>query len=335
MDPDQIRNHKAFDSRWYHSIELAPGLFTPGKPRMPVALTRELLRHVDVEGGAGNGSGARCLDIGLQEGMVSTLMERRGASQVIGYDRVFRKGRLALVKEALQGKFELIGDMKLQDFPEVLVEAGIDPFDLVIFSGVFYHMFDPLGGLAVVRGLVRDGGICLVETTFAMDDANAMFLNSFGRFTAGGMPMKERTARPEGMMPGSLSCYWYTTPTCLDYMLRFLRFEPLDVVYFHVDDAVGDKPPEGRMAVACRAIPEPLAEPGDEWIEASQRPGLFSEFLDWDRVSSELPEIGYEASREGLVKGEAGSVDLKASMDSIGEFKVEEDQTHLTLDAKY
>ena len=79
MKPNEIRDDEAFDSSWFHAIELAPDLYTRKPRREPVGLVRELLRLTDVESGGVDGGGARCLDVGLQEGLVSILMERRGA----------------------------------------------------------------------------------------------------------------------------------------------------------------------------------------------------------------------------------------------------------------
>jgi len=60
-------------------------------------------------------------------------------------------------------------------------------------------MFDPLSGLAAVRGMVRDGGILLVETTAIFEDTDAIHLNTGGKFTQSGL--------------------WFVAPRLLDYML--------------------------------------------------------------------------------------------------------------------
>ena len=196
-------------------------------------------------------------------------------------------------------------------------------------------MFDPLTGLAVVRGLVRDGGICLVETAIAVEDDPKMYFNTFGQFTAGGR-RSPADQRPEGMMPGSPTCFWYVTPPCLEYLLRMLRFEPLDVVYFETAEAIEGKPQEARVAVACRAVAEPVVEPGDDWIPASHRhTGRFGAYLDWSRVESDAPPVGYDASREGLVRGPAGSVDVQATIEATEPFVVERDHSALPLGAKF
>ena len=180
------------------TLELAPGVFTSGRDHWAVAQTRDLLRRVDVEGGGGDGDGARCLDVGIQEGLVTILLERRGAAEVVGYDRLLRRPRLALVQQALETGFELVGGSKLQELPGAL--GPRQAFDVVVFSGVLYHMFDPFGGLAAVRGLVRDGGICVVETTTAFDDNEAMHFNSAGRFT----PSRSGTSPPGARLPAAI-----------------------------------------------------------------------------------------------------------------------------------
>lgn len=315
MDPDAIRSSKAFDSKWYYSLELAPGVYTPGREHRNVALTRDLLRRVDVEGGGADGGGARCLDVGIQEGMVSLLLERRGASEVVGYDRELRRGRLDLVQRALDSSFDLVGGMKLQDLTKALEDEGRDPFDVVIFSGVLYHMFDPLGGLASVRGLVRDGGCLLIETAVALDDRDVMHFNSAGRFT------------PQAL--------WFFTPRLLDYLMRFLRLSPLDVVYFGGGRRRGsEQPPQGRLAVACRAVSAPVPEPGDEWM-ARAKDVDFAEFLDWKAVVSDAPEVGYDESRDGLVRRDNGAVDLQASVSATSPLPVRSEETRLSLETRH
>jgi SAM-dependent methyltransferase len=350
MDSGEIREAPAFKLPWYYRLELASELYTDGPLRWSVTQTRELLRHVDVEGGGADGGGARCLDVGIQEGLVTFLLQRRGAAEVVGYDRVLRTDRIELAKQALGASFDLVGGMKLQDLPRSLAEQGHRPFDVVVFSGVLYHMFDPLGGLSTVRGLVRDGGICLVETAAAFSETDAMYFNSAGRFA-----------------PHAL---WFVTPSCLYYLLRFLRLEPLDVVYLagrgegELASADGDdgggvgrllgrarkrgrveakarherealKPAQGRVAIACRAVPSPPAQPDDAWINAKDHDVDFAEFLDWKAVTSDAPEVGYERSRGGLVKADDGSVAVQASIAATQPLPPNREHAQLALDAKY
>jgi SAM-dependent methyltransferase len=311
MDADEIRNSEAFHQRWYYNLELAPGLFTPGHDRGGVVLTRHLLERVDVESGGTGGAGVSAMDVGIQEGLVCILLDRRGASKVVGYDRRLRRGRINLAKRALGASFDVVGKVKLQDLPGVLAEAGHDPFDVVVFAGVLHHMFDPLGGLAAVRGCVRDGGVCLVEGHVVFGDDDVMHFNRDGRLTRNGL--------------------WFMTPRCFEYLLRFVRLEPLDAVYVDTGPTDGGELTQGRLAVACRAV----AEPTDEWLRRHTFGPSFAEYLDWSRVATDAPEVGYDGSREGLVKREDGRVDVPATLGSIDPLPPARERTRLALDAKY
>ncbi len=317
MNPERIKSNAAFQLGWYYRLELAPGLFTPGVDHAGVVQTRDLLERTDAENGGCDGGPASCLDIGLQEGMIPLLLARRGVNDVLGYDRALRTSRLNLVESALDHKFDLIGGMSLQQLPAALKQAGRGPFDLVVFSGVAYHMFDPMGGLAVVRGLVRDGGICVFETTVAFDDSDAMFFNSRGRFT------------PQGL--------WFMTPSCVDYLLRFVHFEPLDAVFLSGQPAKGAKPAQGRIAVACRAVPDAVSAGGDEWISAYGFLKDFAEFLDWEalKLKNEAPPVGYNAERKGLVRRDDGSLDIGATVAQGSPLRIDRARTNLGLGDKY
>lgn len=294
MNREEIRGHPAFHERWYYQMELAPGLVSNGREQRSVAQTRDLLSRTTI-------SGARCLDIGMQEGLVSTLLARRGASEVIGYDRVLQRERLVLVQATTQTDFSLVGGMPLQDLPHAVEGA----FDVVIFSGVLYHMLDPIAGLATVRGLVRNGGICLIETMVSSERSDAMYFNTKGHVSRWSL--------------------WLITPRLLDYVLRFLRFEPLDVVYL-------GKP--NRVAITCRAVSETVAERDDKWITSDRYDLDFSEHLDWDRVTSSEPEVAYDDSRPGLVARETGAaIDVEASVDATAPMSVDAQQSRLDFGA--
>ena len=169
-------------------------------------------------------------------------------------------------------------------------------------------------GLAIVRGLVRDGGICLVESAAVLEDTTTMHFNSFGRFTAGGR--RSRGDGPiEGMQPGSATCHWFVTPRCLDYVLRILRLS-------RSTSSTSDR--RARWTASRRRAGSP--SPAARWRSRSanrrrvdqgqQLQSRFGEFLDWDEVASDLREVGYDGSREGLVRGDAGSIDVHASVEA-------------------
>jgi tRNA (mo5U34)-methyltransferase len=60
-------------------------------------------------------------------------------------------------------------------------ELGVDDFDVVIYSGVYYHLKDPLLAFARLRQVMKEGGIIVVEgEVFNAEDSYAKFLFSRG-----------------------------------------------------------------------------------------------------------------------------------------------------------
>src|SRR3989442_987740 len=77
LDPAAIRKLIADHGRWWHEIELAPGIITPGDDS-----NRMKLPILDALGFPKTMVGLRALDIGCSDGYFSFEMERRGASVV-------------------------------------------------------------------------------------------------------------------------------------------------------------------------------------------------------------------------------------------------------------
>jgi 2-polyprenyl-3-methyl-5-hydroxy-6-metoxy-1,4-benzoquinol methylase len=147
---------------WYYSIELAPGVVTPGRDWPNLALTRLALGAADVRE-------RRCLDIGTQEGVVPTLLARRGAGRVVAQDSRDRSPRIDLVRSALGVDFDYLGGVRLDALRTATRALGAYPFEVVVFGGVLYHLHDPIAGLARARGLLANGGLMIVETITAID----------------------------------------------------------------------------------------------------------------------------------------------------------------------
>ena len=62
---------------WYHSLELAPGVVTPGWFDLRPVADRVLPASV---------AGLRCLDVGTFDGFWAFELERRGAAEVVAID---------------------------------------------------------------------------------------------------------------------------------------------------------------------------------------------------------------------------------------------------------
>jgi tRNA (mo5U34)-methyltransferase len=160
------------ERQWYHTLELAPGLFTPGWFDL-----REVARQVSLPASL---TGKRCLDIGTFDGFWAFEMERRGAAEVIAVDVLdprkwdwpepaneaaiaavgARKGSgdgFEIARAALGSKVER-HELSIYD----LDPAFLGTFDVVYIGSLLLHLRDPVGGLMAARG-VCSGELHLVD----------------------------------------------------------------------------------------------------------------------------------------------------------------------------
>ena len=293
-------------SKWYYSIELQKGTFTKGNHFPNVVLTRKILENIEVKNKC-------CLDIGSMEGLIPTLLKRRGARQVFAYDRrTDLSAKINLVKKAYDVDFHLITGIGLNKLPTELKKKKYFPFDIIVFSGVLYHMFDPLGGLATVRGLLRNGGILLLETGALINNAMAMYFNAEGRFYP-------RTN------------YFMISLDALDYMLRFLRLKPLDVIYFKQGKKTSDGLQKCRVCIPSLAIDKPLKGDGDQWMNKDFQTD-FKEFLCWDALKNTEPIVKYHTRNTSLkIRKDTGSVDIYETVVNTPEYTIKKEDSILKL----
>ena len=155
---------------WYHTLELAPGVVTPGwfdlRPAARIVPLPESLE------------GKRCLDVGTWDGFWAFEMERRGAAEVVaididdpdawdwpphtrlGDDEEERLAFLAgfksnaasfrLAHEALGSKVERI-NLSVYD----LSPERVGTFDVVFLGSLLLHLRDPVLALDRLRSVCR------------------------------------------------------------------------------------------------------------------------------------------------------------------------------------
>ena len=160
------------DHRWYHTIELAPGVTTPGwfdtRPavetvRFPSSLDRQ-----------------RCLDVGTFDGFWAFEMERRGAAKVVAIDILDPRKwdwpygsddaivrEMATMKAAGAG-FELAATTlgssveRLELSVYDLDSSTVGEFDFAYVGSLLLHLRDPVRALERVRSVVR-GEVLVVD----------------------------------------------------------------------------------------------------------------------------------------------------------------------------
>ena len=153
-DPGEIRRLIAEHGRWWHEIEVAPGIITPGDDsnRMKLPILDEL-------GLPGDLKGARALDIGCSDGFFSFELERRGAD-VLAIDFVPETYTGFAVAKRILGSGV---HYEMQNVYNLAPER-YGPFDIVLFLGVLYHLRKPLAALDAIRSVMREGGQLFVGT---------------------------------------------------------------------------------------------------------------------------------------------------------------------------
>jgi tRNA (mo5U34)-methyltransferase len=151
---------------WYHVLEPAPGVVTPGWFDLRPIVER--LPWPDVRG-------KRCLDVGTYDGFLAFELERRGAAEVVATDLDSHKdwdwppriaGRVpsALVDvtgpaqgEGFAVAKELLGSRVERDVTSVydLDPTGLGEFDVVVCGSLLLHLRDPLRALERIRSVCR------------------------------------------------------------------------------------------------------------------------------------------------------------------------------------
>jgi tRNA (mo5U34)-methyltransferase len=156
---------------WYHTLELAPGLVTPGWLD-----TRQVADRIPF----GNLNGMRCLDVGTFNGFWAFEMERRNAAEVVAIDvldpdgwdwpaRSEAKTKAAVAERHAGGvgfdiaKRELgASATRLDRSVYDLDPADVGQFDLVYIGSLLIHLRDPIGALMKVRQVCR-GTLIVVD----------------------------------------------------------------------------------------------------------------------------------------------------------------------------
>jgi tRNA (mo5U34)-methyltransferase len=162
----------ALDREWYHTIELAPGVVTPGWFD-----TRAAVRELPFPESL---AGERCLDVATFDGFWAYEMERRGAADIHAIDVLDPYGwdwpitskdeTIAVLNRRKEGGrgFDLAHRARRSKvtFEERSVydldPAEVGEFDFVYLGSLLMHLRDPIRALERVRSVCR-GRLLLVD----------------------------------------------------------------------------------------------------------------------------------------------------------------------------
>jgi SAM-dependent methyltransferase len=162
---------------WYHTMELAPGVVTPG--------------HIDLRSTApkvlpGELAGKKALDIGTFDGFWAFEMERRGADVVaidvptfeatewppLNRERLETQARdwglelgrgFRIAAEALSSSVERV-ECPVQELGPERVGG---PVDFVFSGAILLHLRDPVGALENIHRVLDPGGTLVILEPFS------------------------------------------------------------------------------------------------------------------------------------------------------------------------
>jgi tRNA (mo5U34)-methyltransferase len=241
MDIETIRRRMEEFSYWYHRIELAPGVVTPGFHLEPLwDHLRKVRDKVDYRD-------KTVLDIASFDGMFSFEAEMKGAKLVVAADCFYRTfSNFLFCREVFNSNvvpFYNVSPYSLTErldvyFDEHFVGEKEDRrFDIVQHFGLFYHLRDPLQSLSQARAVLKTGGKLIIETDVVMgSDESFMLFN--------GLPNAARVR-------DNFSVWWAPTRQCLIEMVESTLFKVDDESYseFLFDPPATDS---GRISTAKR-----------------------------------------------------------------------------------
>jgi tRNA (mo5U34)-methyltransferase len=223
--------HEIRAREWYHTIELAPGVETPGWFDL-----RGLVAEIPFPAALEN---KRCLDIGTFDGFWAFEMERRGAREVLAID-IIEPSRWdwpigsdpAVIAQIAQRKgtgdgFEIARRelgfaTERREFSVYdLDPAEVGEFDFVFLGSLLLHLRDPVLALERARSVCR-GRLMVVD---AIDP-------QIGRLQA---------HRPVARLDGIGRPWWWSpNPRCVQTMLEAAGLRVLEgPVHVHMPRGAG------------------------------------------------------------------------------------------------
>ncbi len=158
MDTADARRLVDEHTGWYHTMELAPGVVTPGTFDLRPVVDK--MPWPDV-------SGRCCLDVGTYDGYLAFEMERRGAAEVLAVDVDDQRlwdwpagsGPSTETPTAVGVGFEIAARVlgsKVERKPISIYDLDPDVvghFDVVVCGGLLQHLRDPVRALEALRSV--------------------------------------------------------------------------------------------------------------------------------------------------------------------------------------
>jgi len=153
-------------------------------------------------------TGQAVADVGCFTGGLSLYLAARNPSIVYAIDELpDHLAQCAYLAEVFQVKCITPVQSSTYFLSKHIAENTLD---LILLSGVLYHLSDMLVGLYALRCLLKPGGTLLIESN-AVNDFDRSYAN-FGRFFAG--------------------MWWQPSGLCIQDMCEFMGFEDTEIRFY-------------------------------------------------------------------------------------------------------
>jgi SAM-dependent methyltransferase len=144
--------------KWYHRIELAPGVITPG-----VELFDAICDFIKANTDPIDYKGKTVLDVGARDLLHSLRAKSKGAKKIVAIDNDVSQGARELILPLLDP------DRIIEQRHQNLYTVKGEQFDIVQFFGVLYHLRYPMLGIKTLVDATKTGGVLLIESGVLVD----------------------------------------------------------------------------------------------------------------------------------------------------------------------
>lgn len=235
--PDELRAAIRRLAPWHQDLEIAPGIRTGELPQdgdpNPLGLTGRSVLQPDQILGILLGDvfpdglqGRSVLDCGCNAGGYLFAAKSMGAGRCFGFDaREHWMHQARFLARYLPAEDVEFARLDLLD----LRRRNLEPFDVTLFFGLFYHLPDPIAGLRIAADLTRE--LLVLETAAdpkLKGDALTLSIESETALMSGVHRLAWMPTSPHVLEE---ILHWCGFPhTRVDYVLRASRFPRIRVL---------------------------------------------------------------------------------------------------------
>jgi tRNA (mo5U34)-methyltransferase len=202
--PTEGLREKVAGSFWFHSINLGDGIVTPGhKSRY------EISREAEAIFAPLNLRDRSVVDIGAWNGAFTVEAKRRGAARMLAVDHytwAHPDFRGQQTFDLVMSRLGIDVETKLLDIQNA-VAADIGRWQVVLFLGVFYHLFNPISALQVLAEITEE--VLVLETHLDLED----------------LAQPAMVFYPDRELGGDATNWWAPNRAGMEALLRAVGFE--------------------------------------------------------------------------------------------------------------